>query len=97
MAVSNLSLQIVPMIEDEKELYAVVDKVIDHIHSKNVKYEVGPMETTMEGELDDLLKIVSEVQKICEENGADRILTFVKIDYKKDGIEMNEKIGKYRS
>ena len=54
MSVSNLSLQVLPVVE-EARIYDVVDKVIDYIKSSGVKYTVGPMETTMEGELDVLL------------------------------------------
>lgn len=95
MPVVNVSLQIVPKVKDE-DVYGVVDKVIEYISSCDVKYEVGPMETTMEGELDELLKIVYDAQQICINEGARRVLSFVKIDYKPEGVTMHEKIWKYR-
>ncbi len=95
MAAINLSLQVIPKVPDERT-YEVVDKVIAHIASSGVKYEVGPMETTMEGELDQLLVIVKEAQEICVRAGATRILSVVKIDYKPEGVTIAEKIGKYR-
>jgi uncharacterized protein YqgV (UPF0045/DUF77 family) len=58
--------------------------------------EVGPMETTMEGELDELLNIVKKAQDICVKYGAKRVVSFVKIDYKPEGVTMNEKVHKYR-
>lgn len=95
MSAINVSLQILPRVPDEK-IYEVVDKVIAYIDSTGVKYEVGPMETTMEGELDKLLEIVKNAQEICVKEGASRVLSVVKIDYKPEGVTMNEKIGKYR-
>lgn len=95
MSAINVSLQVLPSVKD-KDLYSVVDKVIDYIKSTGVKYEVGAMETTMEGELDELLEIVKKAQQICVENGAERVASIVKIDYKPDGVTMNEKIEKYR-
>lgn len=95
MPIVNLSLQIVPVVPEE-QIYPVVDKVIAYIASRKIPYEVGPMETTMEGELDDLLKIVKEAQRICIDLGVNRILSVIKIDYRKTGITMNEKIQKYR-
>lgn len=95
MALANVSLQVLPVV-DEKDLYRVVDKVIEYIEASGVKYEVGPMETTMEGELNELLKIVEKAQEICINNGAQRVASVVKIDYKPEGITMEEKIGKYR-
>lgn len=95
MSAINVSLQVLPRVPDER-IYEVVDKVIAYIDSTGVKYEVGPMETTMEGELDKLLEIVKKAQEICVKEGASRVLSVVKIDYKPEGVTMNEKIGKYR-
>jgi len=95
MAVCNVSLQVIPMVCKDRT-YEVVDKVIAYIDSCNVKYEVGPMETTMEGELDQLLEIVKQAQYICIDEGAERVLTVVKIDYKHGGVTLDEKIKKYR-
>lgn len=95
MSEINVSLQVLPSVPDER-IYDVVDKVIAYIESTGVKYEVGPMETTMEGELDQLLEIVKKAQEICVKEGASRVLSVVKIDYKPEGVTMNEKIGKYR-
>jgi uncharacterized protein (TIGR00106 family) len=96
MSKINVSLQILPIVE-EKDLYGVVDKVIEYIDSCGVKYEVGAMETTMEGELDELLKIISHAQDICVQNGASRVESVVKIDYRPKGVTMDEKIHKYRN
>ncbi|MBU5484671.1 thiamine-binding protein [Clostridium sp. MSJ-11] len=91
----NVSLQVIPSVPEER-LYPVVDKVIEYIASTGVKYEVGPMETTMEGDIDTLLEIVKKAQRICAEEGASRVCSVVKIDYKNEGVTMDEKIYKYR-
>ena len=95
MPVVNVSLQVLPRVPDER-IYDVVDRVIEYIASCDVKYLVGPMETTMEGELDQLLEIVKAAQEICIREGATRVISVVKIDYKPEGVTMDEKIGKYR-
>ncbi|MBW9153747.1 thiamine-binding protein [Clostridium estertheticum] len=95
MSVVNVSLQVIPVVTEDR-IYPVVDKVIEYIESCGVKYEVGPMETTMEGELSVLLEIVEKAQEICVSNGASRVLSVVKIDYKAEGVTMNEKVYKYR-
>ncbi|MBP7333064.1 MAG: hypothetical protein BWY65_02081 [Firmicutes bacterium ADurb.Bin373] len=91
----NVSLQVIPNVLEE-DLYPVVDKVIDIIRESGVKYIVGPMETTMEGELRTLLDIVARAQEICVANGASRIISVVKIDYKAGGVSIDEKIKNYR-
>lgn len=95
MPVVNVSLQILPCVEEER-IYDVVDKVIGMIGKSGVKYVVGPMETTMEGELDDLLEIVKRAQEVCTEEGASRVVSVVKIDYKREGVTIGEKVDKYR-
>ncbi|OPZ71713.1 MAG: hypothetical protein BWY80_01273 [Firmicutes bacterium ADurb.Bin456] len=91
----NVSLQVVPNVPGA-ELYPLVDKVIEYIKESGVTFEVGPMETTMEGELPVLLDIVAKAQEICLENGATRILTVVKIDCKAGGVTIEEKVRNYR-
>lgn len=94
MTCTNVSLQVLPVVPEE-DIYDVVDKVIEYIDKSGVKYIVGPMETTMEGELDELLDIVKAAQTICEQNGAKRVVSVVKIDYKSEGVTIEEKIDKY--
>ena len=92
---TNLSLQILPVVAEE-EIYGIVDQVIQHIQQTGLKYVVGPMETTVEGDLDTLLQIVKEALAICSTAGVERVIAVVKIDYKPDGVTIDEKIGKYR-
>ncbi|MGE5422491.1 MAG: MTH1187 family thiamine-binding protein [Ignavibacteriales bacterium] len=93
--ICNVSLQVIPGVPDT-EVYPLVDKVIELIHKSGVKYVVGPMETTMEGELHQLLAIVEQAQDLCLQNGASRVLSVVKIDYKAGGVTIDDKIKKYR-
>jgi uncharacterized protein YqgV (UPF0045/DUF77 family) len=95
MPIVNVSLQVIPN-TGKKNAYPVVDKVIEYIASRGVKFLVGPMETTMEGEFEDLMDIVKKAQEICIAEGASRVISVVKIDYSAKGVTMEEKIGKYR-
>ncbi len=94
MPVVNVSLQILPRVGDER-IYPVVDKVIELIAQSGVKYIVGPMETTMEGEYDCLMTIVKKAHELCIKEGATRVLSVIKVDYKPEGVTMDEKVGKY--
>lgn len=96
MTMANVSLQVLPCVPEE-EIYQVVDQVIALIDRSGVAYEVGPMETTMEGDLDSLLEIVKEAQEVCVQAGAARVVSVVKIDYRPGGVTMDEKINKYRN
>ena len=91
----NVSLQVLPVVSEER-IYPVVDEVISYIASTGIKHIVGPLETTMEGELDALLEIVKKAQDICVSAGANRVVSIVKIDYSTKGVTMDEKVEKYR-
>ncbi len=95
MAEANLSLQILPVVDEDK-IYGIVDQVINLIKDSQLKYVVGPMETTVEGDLDTLLDLVKKSLELCTEAGVARVIAVVKIDYKPDGVTIDEKIGKYR-
>jgi uncharacterized protein (TIGR00106 family) len=95
MPVVNVSLQVLPKVSEDR-VYPVVDKVIELIAGSGVKYEVGPMETTMEGEYDQLMDLVKQAHELCIEEGASRVVSVVKVDYKPGGVTMAEKVGRYR-
>lgn len=96
MANANLSLQVLPAVPTERT-YAVVDRVIEMIQASGLPFMVGPMETTVEGDLDVLLDLVKKAQEICIAEGAQRVMSVVKIDYRPDGVTIDEKISKYRN
>ncbi len=95
MPEANLSLQILPIVEEER-VYPIVDQVIGLIQSSGLNYQVGPMETSLEGDLNTLLDLVKQAQEICIQAGAPRVVSVIKIDYKPDGVTMDEKTQKYR-
>ena len=89
-----MSLQIIPIVP-ENEVYDLVDKVIKVIQDSGLNYIVGPMETTIEGDLDTLLELVKKAHETCIEFNAPRVLSVVKIDYKPSGVTIDEKIAGY--
>ncbi len=92
----NVSFQVLPIVKEER-VYEIVYKVIEYIDKSGVKYEVGAMETTMEGDFDKLIDIVKKSQQICIKEGVPRVVSIVKIDYKPEGVTIDEKVKKYRN
>jgi uncharacterized protein (TIGR00106 family) len=92
--IMNVSVQVLPLIEDA---YSIVDKAINAIQASGVKYEVGPLETTLEGDdLDQLLEVAKSAHRACFEAGAGKVVTIIKIADALEGTSIDEKIGKYR-
>ncbi len=51
----------------------------------------------MEGDFDKLIDIVKKSQQICIKEGVPRVVSIVKIDYKPEGVTIDEKVKKYRN
>ena len=90
----NVGVQVLPLVED---IYPVVDKAIAAIQASGVKYEVGPLETTLEGDdLDQLLEVAKSAHRACFKAGAKRVVTIIKIAEAVEGTSIEEKTSKYR-
>ena len=95
MANSLVSAQIIPKTKGE-DIIPFVDAAIAIIAEYGVKYEVHPLETTMEGELSVLLEIIQKMNEKMMELGCVNVITQVKILYQPQGITMDTLTEKYR-
>jgi uncharacterized protein (TIGR00106 family) len=90
----NVGVQVLPLVED---VYRVVDKAIEAIQASGIKYLVGPLETTLEGnDLDQLLDVAKSAHRACFKAGAVKVVTIIKIADALEGTSIEEKVGKYR-
>ncbi|MFJ8516805.1 thiamine-binding protein [Lysinibacillus xylanilyticus] len=96
MANSLISVQIIPKTEKYEDVIQYVDAAIAVIDASEVKYEVHPLETTMEGELSTLLQIIEKMNDKMIELGAINVITQVKILYQPSGITMDTLTEKYQ-
>ena len=83
---SSISFQILHKAKTDKQMIKIIDQVIKMIKRSGVNYEVGPMETTMEGDLETLLQIVKKAQYLSIKEGAENVFTNVKIIYNPKGV-----------
>jgi uncharacterized protein (TIGR00106 family) len=91
----NVGVQVLPLVE--KNVYQVVDKAIEAIQASGVKYEVGPLETTLEGDdLDQLIEVAKAAHRACFTAGAGRVVTIIKIAEALEGTTIEQKTAKYR-
>ena len=93
---ASVAIQVLPAVEG-REAIRVVDKVIAYIKSSGLNVFVGPFETTIEGDFDQLMEIVKQCQLICIQEGAPSVMSYVKISYKPDGgiWTIDEKVTKH--
>ena len=87
----HYSFQIVPKAEN-CDTYGLVDKAIEVIQASGLKYMVTPMDTVIEGHYDKVQETVEKAQIACLEAGADEVLVFIKMHYRKNSsVTIEEK------
>jgi uncharacterized protein (TIGR00106 family) len=90
----NVSVQVLPLGGD---VYSIVDEAIATIKASGVKFEVGPLETTLEGnDLDQLIEVAKSAHRACFSAGAEKVVTIIKIADALEGTSIEQKVGKYR-
>jgi len=94
---ASIAIQVLPQSVEGDELLAIVDKVIAYIKSTGLTAVVGPFETVIEGDFDKLMEVAKECQKICIKEGAESLLTYIKIAYNPNGgtWSIDEKTAKH--
>ncbi len=97
MANSLVSVQIIPKTKNGEDVIPYVDEAISVIEKSGVKFEVHPLETTMEGDLEKLLQVIVEMNKRMIEMGSKNVISQIKILYQPDGITMERLTEKYRT
>jgi uncharacterized protein (TIGR00106 family) len=93
---SLVSIQILPKTKDGEDVIPYVDAAISVIEESGVKYEVHPLETTMEGNLSDLMKIIEKMNEEMIKMGSRNVISQIKILYQPSGISMGKLTEKYR-
>jgi len=90
-----VSIQILPQTPNGESVIPYVDKAISLIDQAGVSYRVGPLETTMEGELTQLLQLVAKLNEEMVKLGCSQVISQVKVLYNPEGISMGALIKKY--
>ncbi|MDO4519306.1 MAG: thiamine-binding protein [Eubacteriales bacterium] len=94
---ASVAIQVLPTVLDDEEVIRIVDEVIAYIKSTGLSCYVGPFETTIEGDYDELMDIVKECQHVAERAGCPAMNVYVKIAYKPEGdvLTIEKKVKKH--
>ncbi|SEQ91877.1 uncharacterized protein, MTH1187 family [Virgibacillus subterraneus] len=93
---SLVSIQIIPKTKNGEDVIPYVDAAIEVIEKAGVKYEVHPLETTMEGDLAELFTVIEKMNERMVELGSSSIISQVKVLYNPSGASMDKLTEKYR-
>ena len=94
---ASVAIQVLPKVESDEEVIRIVDAVIAFIKSTGLNYFVGPCETSIEGDYDELMEIIKECQKVAVKAGAKSVSAYVKINYCPEGdvLTIEKKVTKH--
>jgi len=94
---ASVAIQVLPKVDGDEKVIAVVDEVIEYIKSTGLNYYVGPCETAIEGDYDTLMEIVKQCQLIAVRAGAKSVSAYVKINYRPEGdvLTIEKKVAKH--
>ncbi|MGG6839806.1 UNVERIFIED_CONTAM: thiamine-binding protein [Mammaliicoccus sciuri] len=91
-----MSIQIIPE-HQQTGVIPLVDEAISIIDQSGLKYEVHPLETTIEGDLNACLILIEQINARMVELECDSIISQIKFYHVPEGITMDTLTDKYKS
>lgn len=82
MVVAEIS--VVPIGTGTPSISQFVVAALEVLDQSKLKYELTPMSTVIEGDLDTILKVTQQMHNILFQKGAQRVVTSLKIDERHD-------------
>ncbi len=92
----NASIQILPIAQD-RHPYLWVDEAIDIIIKADIKYEVGPFTTILEGTYDKVMQVVNNINNHLQKQNCSEWIMNVQIQIRaNEDMIGDEKTAKYK-
>ena len=79
-----MEISVVPIGTDNPSVSHYVAECVAIVKEKGLSYELTSMGTNVQGELRDLLEVAEKMHKLPFQLGAQRVLTSIKIDDRRD-------------
>lgn len=94
---ASVAIQVLPHVETDEEVIRIVDEVIAYIKSTGLNYYVGPCETAIEGDYEELMNVVKNCQYIAIQAGCPKVASYVKINFAPEGgvLTIDQKVTKH--
>ena len=94
---ASIAIQVLPVAPNQDETLRIIDEVIAYIKSTGLRYFVGPCETSIEGDYDELMEIIKECQHVAVRAGAKSVSAYVKVNYRPEGdvLTIDKKVTKH--
>ncbi len=79
-----LEINIIPTGKEFASLSNGLSDVLNIVEECNIEYQLRPIGTVLEGELDTLLEVARQMHKACFGQGYPRVVTSIRIDDRRD-------------
>ena len=93
---SLVSIQIIPKTKNGEDSIPFIEQAIAVIQESGIRYEVHPLETTLEGNLTEIFSVIEKMNERMIEAGCVNVISQVKILYQPSGVSMDKLTEKYR-
>jgi uncharacterized protein (TIGR00106 family) len=90
-----VDVSVVPIGTSSTSVSRFVREVLKTVRASGLKYRVGPMGTSLEGDWDTIFKTIRAMHEVCFKLGAGRLLTVIKVDDRRDKVQtMQDKLDR---
>lgn len=90
-----MSIQIIPKTPNNEDVIPYVDETIKIIDESGMHYRVGPLETSVQGDMNECLILIQNLNQRMVELECPSIISQVKFYHVPEGIEIETLTGKY--
>lgn len=90
----NLSLQIIPV--NAADAYPIIDAAIHVVQASDVKYEVQPFATLLEGPLEEVMTVAMQAKEAALQAGGEELVINLQLHLKKNkDVHFEDKTRKF--
>ena len=90
-----MSVQIIPKTPNGEDVIPYVDEAIKVIDDSGLDYRVGPLDTTVQGDMNECLILLQKLNDRMVELEVPSIISQVKFYHAQEGITIETLTGKY--
>ena len=90
-----MSVQIIPKTPRNEDIIPYVDEAIKIIDQSGMRYRVGPLETTIQGNMSECLILIQKLNDRMVELECPSVISQVKFYHVPEGIEIETFTAKY--
>lgn len=90
-----MAIQLLPKHPQASKNGALIDSSIDIIEESGLTHFVGPMETTVEGTMDELMNLVKKLNSHLEDGGVSESTMNIKFVQSNDSLEIRNILSDY--